>query len=55
MKRDIQVDKVKKNFYITALILIVVLTSTYVYTRPLKVVEVTEGNILILDNGSKVN
>ncbi len=54
MKRDIQVDKVKKNFYVTALILIVVLTVTYVYTRPLKVVEVTEENILVLDNGSKV-
>ncbi len=54
VKRDIQIDKVKKNFYITALILIVVLTVTYVYTRPQKVVEVTEGNILVLDNGSKV-
>ena len=54
MKRDIQVDKIKKNFYVTALLLIVVLTVTYVYTRPLKVIEVTEGNILVLDNGSKV-
>jgi len=54
VKKDIQVDKVKKNFYVTVLILIAVLTVTYVYTRPLKVVEVTEGNVLVLDNGSKI-
>jgi len=54
IKRDIQVDKVKKNFYITLLILISVLTVTYIYTRPLEVVEVMEGDILVLNNGEKV-
>jgi len=54
VKRDIRVDKVKKNFYITLLVLIAVLTITYIYTRPLKVVKVVGGNILVLNNGEKV-
>jgi len=54
IRRDIRVDKVKKNFYITLLILISVLTITYVYTRPLKVVKVMEGSILVLNNGEEV-
>jgi len=54
VKRDVRIDKVKKNFYITLLILIVVLTTTYIYTRPLKVIEVVEGNILVLNNGKKI-
>ena len=54
MKRDITVDKVKKNFYLTLAVLITVLTITYIYTRPQKVVKVTEDNLLILDNGKKI-
>ena len=54
MKRDITVDKVKKNFYLTLVVLITVLTITYIYTRPQKVVRVTEDNLLILDNGKKI-
>jgi endonuclease YncB( thermonuclease family) len=54
VKKDIKVDKVKKNFYITLVVLITVLTITYVYTRPHKVVKVTEDNLLILDNGKKI-
>jgi micrococcal nuclease len=53
-KKDIPVDKVKKNFYLTLVVLITVLTITYIYTRPLKVVSVTEGNLLVLDNGKKI-
>ena len=54
VKRDITVDKVKKNFYLTLVVLITVLTITYIYTRPHKVARVTEGNLLILDNGKKI-
>lgn len=54
MRRDITVDKVKKNFYLTLAVLITVLTITYIYTRPQKVVRVTEDNLLILDNGKKI-
>lgn len=54
VKRDITVDKVKKNFYLTLAVLITVLTITYIYTRPQKVVRVTEDNLLILDNGKKI-
>lgn len=54
VQRDIRIDKVKKNFYITLLVLIVVLTITYIYTRSRKVVKVTEGNILVLDNGKRI-
>ena len=54
MKRDIRVDKVKKNFYITLLILIAVLTLTYIYTRPPKVVKVTEHTTLVLNNGEEI-
>lgn len=54
MRRDITVDKVKKNFYLTLAVLITVLTITYIYTRPQKVVKVTEDNLLILDNGKKI-
>ena len=50
-KRDIRVDKVRKNFYITLVVVLTVLTVTYVYTRPLKVKRVVEGNILIFNNG----
>ena len=53
-KRDITVDKVKKNFYLTLGVLITVLTITYIYTRPQKVVRVTEDNLLVLDNGKKI-
>jgi hypothetical protein len=52
--RDIRVEKVRKNFYITLLVFIAVLTLTYIFTRPLKVVKVLEGNILVLNNGKKV-
>jgi micrococcal nuclease len=55
VKRDIKVDKVKKNFYLTLVVLITVLTITYIYTRPQKVVRVTEDNLLILDNGKKIS
>jgi len=54
VKKDIKVDKVKKNFYITLVVLITVLTITYIYTRPQKVVKVMEDNVLILDNGKKI-
>lgn len=54
MKKDIKVEKVKKNFFITLVVLITVLTITYIYTQPHKVVRVTEDNLLILDNGKKV-
>ena len=55
VKRDITVDKVKKNFYLTLVVLITVLTITYIYTRPYKVVRVTEDNLFILDNGKKIS
>jgi len=55
VKRDIRIDKVKKNFYITLLILIAVLVVTYIYTRPLKVIEVMEGDTLVLNNGKRVS
>ena len=55
VKKDIRVDKVKKNFYLTLVILITVLTITYIYTRPQKVVRVTEDNLLILDSGKKIS
>jgi endonuclease YncB( thermonuclease family) len=54
MKKDITVDKVKKNFYITLVVLITVLTITYIYTRPQKVVRVMEDNLLILNNDKKI-
>lgn len=54
VQKDIRIDKVKKNFYITLLVLIAVLTITYVYTRAHKVVKVIEGNILVLDNGKRI-
>lgn len=53
--RDIRVEKVRKNFYITLIVLIAVLALTYVFTRPLKVVKVMEGGILVLNNGKKVS
>jgi micrococcal nuclease len=53
-KRDIRADKVRKNFYITLVVLLTVLVITYVYTRPLKVEAVIEGNTLILSNGREV-
>ena len=55
VKREITVDKVKKNFYLTLVVLITVLTITYLYTRPQKVARVTEDNLLILDNGKKIS
>jgi len=54
VKRDIRIDKVRKNFYITLLIFIAVLTITYIYTRPLKVVKVMGGDILVLNSGEEV-
>ncbi len=53
--RDIKVAKVRKNFYITLIVLMAVLALTYIFTRPLKVVKVLEGNILVLSNGKKVS
>ena len=53
-KRDIGVEKVRKNFYITLAVVLTVLTVTYVYTRPLHIQRIVEGNILILDNGKEV-
>ena len=52
--RDIRVEKVRKNFYITLLVFIAVLSLTYIFTRPLKVVRVIEGDLLVLNNGKKV-
>ena len=52
--RDIRVEKVRKNFYITLSVLIAVLALTYIFTRPLKVVRVIEGDLLVLNNGKKV-
>jgi micrococcal nuclease len=52
--RDIRVEKVRKNFYITLIVLITVLAVTYIFTRPLKVVKVTKGDLLVLNNGKKV-
>ena len=54
MKKEITVDKVKKNFYLTLLVFITVLAITYYYTRPQKVVQVLEGNRLVLDSGDMV-
>ena len=54
VRKDIRVDKVKKNFYLTFVVLITVLTLTYIYTRPHRVTEVREGNLIVLDNGKKV-
>jgi len=54
VSKDIKVDKVKKNFYLTLVVLITVLTITYIYTRPQKVVMVTDDNLLILDSGKKI-
>ncbi|MBW1824708.1 MAG: thermonuclease family protein, partial [Deltaproteobacteria bacterium] len=55
VKRDVRVDKVRKNFYITLVVLTAVLVVTYVYTKPLKVAKVIEGTTLVLNNGKKVN
>ena len=54
MNKDIKVDKVKKNFYLTLLIFITVLAITYYYTRPQKVAQVLEGNRLVLDSGDTI-
>jgi micrococcal nuclease len=54
MKKEIKVDKVKKNFYLTLFVLITVLAITYYYTRPQKVVQVLEGNRLVLNNGDTI-
>jgi endonuclease YncB( thermonuclease family) len=54
MEKDIKVEKVKKNFYLTLLVFITVLALTYFYTRTEKVVRVLEGNQLILDSGKKI-
>ena len=53
--RDIRVEKVRKNFYITLLVFIAVLALTYIFTRPLQVVRVIEGDLLVLNNGKKVS
>ncbi|MEE8380535.1 MAG: thermonuclease family protein [Thermodesulfobacteriota bacterium] len=55
VKRDVRVDKVRKNFYITLVVLTAVLVVTYVYTKPLKVAKVIEGTTLVLSNGKKVH
>ena len=52
--RDIRVGKIRKNFYITLIVLITVLALTYIFTLPLKVVRVQEGDLLVLNNGKKV-
>ena len=52
--REIRVEKVRKNFYITLVVFIAVLALTYIFTRPLKVVRVIEGDLLVLNNGKKV-
>lgn len=54
IKKEIKVDKVKKNFYLTLLVFITVLAVTYFYTRPEKVIRVLEGNQLMLGSGRKV-
>jgi micrococcal nuclease len=54
MRKDIKITKVKKNFYLTLLVLISALALTYFYTRPQKVVQVLEGNRLVLDNGDTI-
>ena len=33
LKREVKVDKIRKNFYITLVILIAVLATTYIYTH----------------------
>lgn len=43
-----------KNFYLTLLVFITVLAITYYYTRPQKVVQVLEGNRLVLDDGDTI-
>jgi len=46
VKKDIRVDKVKKNFYLTLVLLMAVLTITYAYPRPLALLRcssVTKG------------
>ena len=53
-KRDIRVDKVRKNFYITLVVFITVLAVTYIYTKPPKVTKMIEGSTLVLNNGKKV-
>ena len=55
MKKELKVDKVKKNFYLTLLVFITVLAITYYYTRPQKVAQVLEGNRLVLDNGDTIS
>ena len=52
--RDIRIEKVRKNFYITLSVCIAVLALTYIFTRSLKVVRVIEGDLLALNNGKKV-
>jgi micrococcal nuclease len=54
MKKDIKVDKIKKNFYLTLIVFITVLAITYFYTRPEEVARVLEGNQLVLDSGKKI-
>ena len=51
VKKEIKVDKVKKNFYLTLFVFITVLAITYYYTRPQKVVQVLEDNRLVLGSG----
>ena len=55
MKRDIKIDKVKKNFYLTLVVLVAVLLLTYIYTRPQRVVQVIEDNQLTLNSGKKIS
>jgi hypothetical protein len=54
MTKEITVDKDKKIFYLTLLVFKTVLAITEYYTRPQKVVQVLEGNRLVLDNGDTI-
>ena len=55
MERDIKIEKVKKNFYLTLVVFVTVLVLTYIYTRPQRVIQVMEDNQLTLNGGKKVS
>ena len=54
MKKDLKIDTVKKNFYLTLFVFIAVLAITYFYTRPEKVVQLLDGSQLMLESGNKI-
>ncbi len=54
LRKEIKVDRVKRNFYLTLFIFIAVLAITYFYTRPQKVERVVNGNQLVLSNGNNI-